>query len=90
VVLSPAEVAAVFEATRNLKHRTILMTICAAGLRVSELPTPSDRYSQRQVICVRQGNGVETTSLHFAPREITNYPTNMAGCSSIVPLTRLD
>jgi integrase/recombinase XerD len=30
IVLSPAEVAAVFAATRNFKHRTVLMTIYAA------------------------------------------------------------
>jgi len=55
-VLSPAEVAAVFEATRNLKHRTIVMTIYAAGLRVSELThlRVTDIDSQRQLICVRQ------------------------------------
>jgi site-specific recombinase XerD len=57
VVLSPAEVAAVFNATPNLKHRTILMTIYAGGLRVSEVThlRVSDIDSQRQVICVHQG-----------------------------------
>jgi site-specific recombinase XerD len=46
-------------ATRNLKHRTILMTIYAADLRVSELThlRVSDIDSERQVICVRQGKG---------------------------------
>ena len=59
VVLSPTEVAALFQNTPNLKHRAILMTIYAAGLRVSELinlrVTDIDR--QRQLICVRQGKG---------------------------------
>src|SRR5205823_9121928 len=37
IILSPAEVAALLTISRNLKHRAILTTLSAAGLRVSEL-----------------------------------------------------
>jgi integrase/recombinase XerD len=55
VVLSPSEVAALFQSTPNLKHRTILMTIYAAGLRVSELINlqVTDIDSQRQLTNLR-------------------------------------
>lgn len=36
-VCSEEEIVSIFKATENLKHRTILMTIYSAGLRISEL-----------------------------------------------------
>ena len=37
IILSPAEVATLLSTPRNLKHRAILTTLYAAGLRVAEL-----------------------------------------------------
>lgn len=70
VVLSPAEVVALFQNTPNLKQRTILMTIYAAGLRVSELINlrVTDIDSQRQLIRVSQGKGHKDRQVMLAPK----------------------
>jgi site-specific recombinase XerD len=59
VVLSQAEVAALLQAPTNLKHKAILTTIYAAGLRVSEAANLliADLDSARMIIKVRQGKG---------------------------------
>jgi len=59
VVLSRQEVTELFQAVRDLKYRTVLMTTYAAGLRVSEVTRlePTDIDSQRMCIRVKQGKG---------------------------------
>src|SRR5437867_6624604 len=59
VVLSPEEVLQFLESVPHIKHRTILTTCYAAGLRISEAVhlKPSDIDSQRMVIRVEQGKG---------------------------------
>jgi integrase/recombinase XerD len=58
-VLSQSEVKAIFNATDNLKHKAILMTIYGAGLRVSEAANLkiSDIDSKNMQIFIRQGKG---------------------------------
>ncbi len=59
VVLSQEEVKAIFEATKNLKYRMLLMVIYSGGLRVSEAThlKVGDIDSSRMVIRVEQGKG---------------------------------
>lgn len=59
VVLSPAELTRFFAAIPNLKHRTVLMTMYAAGLRVLEALhlRVADVDSGRQCVRVEQGKG---------------------------------
>jgi len=59
IVLSVEEIEAFFAAVTDLRHRAILMTIYAAGLRVSEATNLriTDIDSKRMVLRVEQGKG---------------------------------
>ena len=59
VVLSHEEVQSILSATKNLKHKALLMTIYSAGLRLSEAAhlKISDIDSKRMMIRVCQGKG---------------------------------
>jgi len=58
-VLNTEEVTAILNATKNLKHKAILMTIYSAGLRIGEAINLKikDIDSQRMQIRVEQGKG---------------------------------
>ena len=72
-VLSKEEVQLIFSATKNLKHRAILMTIYSGGLRLSEAThlKVTDLDSQRMMIKVRgKGNKERYTLLGEKALEI--------------------
>ena len=69
-ILSPEEVLQFLECVQSIKHRTILTTCYAAGLRISEAVrlklTAID--SQRMVIRVDQGKGQKDRYVMLSPR----------------------
>lgn len=70
VILSPDELVRFFKAVRNLKHRAILMTAYAAGLRLAEVCRLQiqDIDSARMVIHIRQSKGHRDRDLMLSPR----------------------
>jgi site-specific recombinase XerD len=70
VVLSAEEVSLFLASVANLKHRTILMTTYAAGLRVSEAThlRVADVDSGRMVIRIDQGKGNKDRYVMLSPR----------------------
>jgi len=69
-VLSLDEMARFFAVVLNIKHRAILMTAYAAGLRVSEVVAlrVDDIDSERMVLRVRQGKGRRDRNVMLSPR----------------------
>jgi site-specific recombinase XerD len=73
VVLSPEEMARFLDALHNPKHRALLMTAYAAGLRLSEVVTlrVADIDSARMVIHLRQAKGHKDRDVMLSPRLLT-------------------
>ena len=70
VVLSPEEVLRFLGCVGNTRHRAILTTCYAAGVRISEAIhlKPTDIDSQRMVIRVDQGKGQKDRYVMLSPR----------------------
>jgi integrase/recombinase XerD len=70
IVLSPEEVSHFLSCVASPKHRTILTTCYAAGLRISEAVRlkPTEIDSQRMVIRVDQGKGKRDRYVMLSPR----------------------
>jgi integrase/recombinase XerD len=70
VVLSPNEVVRALECVTSPKHRAVLTTCYAAGLRISEAVRlrPRDLDSQRMVIRIEQGKGQRDRYVMLSPK----------------------
>ena len=72
-VLSRHDVDALIRCTKNLKHRTFLMTLYAGGLRFAEAAnlTIPDIDSRRMMIRVASGKGRKERLVPLSPRLLT-------------------
>ncbi len=68
-VISEAEVAALINATENIKHKCMLSLIYSAGLRRGELLNlkPTDIDSKRMMITIREGKGMKDRLVPLSP-----------------------
>jgi site-specific recombinase XerD len=68
-ILSPDEVQRIIKAAGNIKHRTLLMVIYSAGLRVSEALNlrMQDIDSQRMTLHIRCGKGGKDRYVILSP-----------------------
>jgi len=77
VVLSREEVARLIECASNLRHRTILMTLYATGVRRSELChlRTEDIDKERMVVRIRQGKGGKDREVPLSPKLLDQLRT---------------
>lgn len=92
-ILSREEVARLLVAARNLKHRVLLMTTYAAGLRVSEVAAlkVSDIDSGRMMLRVEQGKGAKDRYTLLSPKllgELRRYWAAYRPKTWLFPKTR--
>lgn len=86
-VCSEEEIVSIFKSTENLKHRTILMTIYSAGLRISELINLKIAHidSHRMQIRVVQSKGKKDRYTLLSHKNLS-YSGNICGLINLMSI----